>query len=113
MEQDLTAASGSGTQTTTQDPQSATSGTLAPTSNALQSNSVNLNTGTGIKLNDSLTPTVNLQSTATSTTKLSSVSPIVKHHHTNGVLLGIFIAIFIAAIATFWQTTQKAKNTTA
>lgn len=110
MQQDLTTTGGSGTQTTTQDPQSATTGTLAPVSNDLQSNSIDLNTDSGIKL----TPTSATVSSLGSSSKTVSTStlPTVKHHHVNGLLLGVFIAIFVVAIAVFWQTTIRAKNTT-
>ena len=110
----LNTATGGGTQSTTQDPQMATSdNSLSSTSQgSLQSSSsINLfNSANGVSLKPSALSTVKLQASQTSSTN----QPVktVSHHHVNGVLLGIVLAVFVIAIVTFWQTTLAAKSTT-
>lgn len=113
MQGSLNTATGGGTQSTTQNPQSATQdSSLTANASNLQSGSINLLTGTnGVTLNPTSLPSVALQS-STVTTKPAAPISTSKPHHVNGILLAIVIAVFLAAMATFWKTTIAAKSTT-
>jgi hypothetical protein len=113
MQNSLSASSSGGTQTTTQNPQAATSDSnLTSGQSNLQAPQINLfNSTNGISLKPtSASAAVTLQSTKST----GSTEPlkVIRHHHVNGVLLAIVIVVFVAAITTFWQTFASAKSTT-
>ncbi|HET8991950.1 MAG TPA: hypothetical protein VFN31_02875 [Candidatus Saccharimonadales bacterium] len=112
MQGGLNTTSNAGSQTTTQNPQSATSDPgLTSNQSNLQSSSVNLfDSNTGVSLSPTTLPSVTLSPT-TSSSK-SYVLPAPKQHHVDWLLLGIVIAVFLLALAIFWQTTLGAKTTT-
>lgn len=116
MGDQLTAVSGSGTQTTTGTPQAVpvtagfgggtqSSGVQPGTATAL------LNSGQGVELTQTSLPTVSLDnSTAGQTT---SVVPLaVKAHHINAGLLSVPVLLILAAGIFFWLTNRSAKTTT-
>jgi hypothetical protein len=114
-DQDLSAASSSGTQSATQDPQTSTSGQLGgTTSSSVQpGSSVNLFSGqSGVSLNPTSLSTVNLNSDSSATTTTTVASPAVLKHNPNTVLLGLMVILVVLAIAIFWKFTSSAKNTT-
>lgn len=111
--------SGSGAQTVTQSPQSA--GQSLPGG----ANSSQVQPGTasevlakptgniGVPLNDTPVTTVNLNATTTSTqAQQPPATTTPPAHHINPALLGISIALFVAAIVLFWLTSRSEKNTT-
>src|SRR5580765_1030313 len=117
MADQLTATSGSGTQTTTGTPQSVpitagfgggtqASGVQPGTATSL------LNSSQGVELTPTALPSVSLDSTTTAG-KTTSVIPLAaKPHHLNLGLLGISAVLVVVAIVLFWSMNRSAKNTT-
>jgi hypothetical protein len=108
----LTAATGTGTQTATQTPQSpvqdsgfggGTPSTIQPSSTASL-----LTSSGGIPLTVTGLSTVSVGATTSQT--VATATPA--HHKINPVLLSFSIILFVAAIALFWATGRGAKNTT-
>ena len=109
----LSATGGNGSQTSTQNPQTASPGNISPgSSSSIQAlNSVNLFNGqNGVSLNPTPLPTVNLNTTTTQPTATPKTT--VANHHINGALLGFSIVLFILAVAMFWFTSKGANKTT-
>jgi len=111
----LTTGTNSGTQGTTQSPQSAIqpSGFAAGTpSSSVQPNVAGsqLNTGgtSGISLQTTQLSTLSLSSSTTASVKPATVTP----HHNSPFLASLAIILFVLAIGMFWYTSHTAKNTT-
>lgn len=109
----LTTVTGSGTQSSTQSPQSVGSTGGAP------SNATGVQPGTATSLLNTTTGGVALKSTqlsvvglgARTTTQTSQPEPA-PAKHVNPVLFGFSGLLFIIAIAMFWATARTAKTTT-
>jgi len=109
----LSATTGSGSQGTTQDPQTASQAPVIPAnqSSSVQPsapNSILTNVG-GIPLQQTGGQSLSL---APSTTAATVATPQAVHHHPNSVLLGFSVLLFVVAIVLFWSTTRTAKTTT-
>ncbi len=111
----LTAGTGTGTQTSTQSPQGATGQTGAP---AAQTGSVQPGTATsvltssgGITLQNTPLTTVNLGASTQAATAAAAPVAAPKHHF-NPVLFGVSVLLCLIAVALFWATMRSAKNTT-
>jgi cobalamin biosynthesis Mg chelatase CobN len=110
----LTATSGSGTQSTTQSPQSAGTSNISAgqTASGVQpgtaSNLLSESSG-GVSLHPTALPSVNL-----STVKASQVQAVSAPapHHFNPVLGVLAVLFFAVAIAMFWFTSRSEKITT-
>jgi hypothetical protein len=107
----LNTTSGSGTQATTQSPQSAGAATATTNSNAVQPGTASdlLRSNNGVELKSTPLTTVSLGAKSSTST---AQPPVTNQHHINPVL-GVFsVALFILAIVLFWLTSRSAKNTT-
>jgi hypothetical protein len=113
----LSASSGSGTQGSTQSPQSAGStATGAPTSSVQPGTATALlNNGQGgVPLHGTALSTVNLApATAAATVTVQPPLPgMPAKHHINTPLFGMAILLFVVAAVLFWTTGRSVKNTT-
>ncbi|MGH7241321.1 MAG: hypothetical protein ACREGB_03430 [Candidatus Saccharimonadales bacterium] len=110
----LSAGSGSGTQTTTGDPQQA----VQPSTGGAQSSSVQpgtsstlLSTSTGgVPLTSTPVTTVGLSSSTTASVVAPAV--VVKAHHIDTPLLVFPAILIVVAAGLFWMVRSSAKNTT-
>ncbi len=111
-----TSGAGLGNQTSTQTPQAS----VGPASKAAASGSVQPGTATslltqsnGISLSGQALTAVSLDGTTTSTGQSSQPEPVTPaKHDVNPVLLGLAIALFVAALMIVWKINHSAKNTT-
>ncbi|HVX23892.1 MAG TPA: hypothetical protein VG992_00920 [Candidatus Saccharimonadales bacterium] len=107
----LTTGSNTGSQTTTDSPQSTTTATLpgAKTGNVQTGTANSLLTSTnGVPLHAAPLTTVSLSTTSAGT----AVPTPVKPHHVNVPLISISVLLFVVAAASFWATARSAKTTT-
>ena len=110
----LSTGTNSGTQTTTQSPQASASAagfSGAQTSEVQPGTTSSLlsNTTGGIPLGGTQLSTVSLGNASTATVTNASAPKV---HHTNPVLFGFALLLFVIAIALFMATSRSAKNTT-
>jgi hypothetical protein len=109
----LPTAQSSGQQTTTQDPQSATTQTVGASTQSAGvqpgTASALLNSTSGVGLTPTALTTVAFNPTTQAQT-IPETPPV--RHQTNYVLYGMSIVLCLAAIVLFWATTNSAKNTT-
>ena len=109
----LTATTSSGQQTTTQNPQTATAQTdnAAAQAQAVQPGTATslLNSQQGLTLAPGALTTVDLTATTTQATPKPVVPPT---KHINAGLLGISAVLVVVAIVLFWWTGHSAKSTT-
>jgi hypothetical protein len=111
----LSATSGSGTQSTTQDPQSTNQANNLGAQNSgiqtsIPSNALESEEG-GIPLYSTPIPTVNLnQSIQAPAASAKTVQTT--HHAVNPVMLGFAGILLLVAIILFWNISRSAKNTT-
>ncbi|MGC1177071.1 MAG: hypothetical protein WA843_03285 [Candidatus Saccharimonadales bacterium] len=117
MDSELTATSGSGTQTTTQSPQ-ISAGSEAPTTGAssVQPGTATslLNGSGGVALRGSALSTVDLGGNSAQTqTRTAPATATTKNpsHHANPVLLGFSIGLFVVALVICWLIAKPVKNT--
>src|SRR5665213_1338151 len=113
LTQGLSTTTGSGTQGTTQNPQTASQQSTTPanqTSNVQPSapNTYLTNVG-GVPLQPTGGESISLASTTATTT---TPTKLTVHHHPNGALLGFSGLLFVIAMVLFWSTSRTAKNTT-
>lgn len=109
MAQDLTATQANGTQSTTQNPQTAAPDTGGGTqSSTVQSGTPSsaLTSTNGVPLQTAHPSVVPLVSQTT------SVSPSPKSHHVGPILTGVSIALFVLAMVLFALLARAEKNTT-
>jgi hypothetical protein len=113
MQPNLTTSPGSGTQTSTQSPQSANQGGGLTNANASYfqtgSPASMLTSQNGITLQQTPLSVVNINST-TATPKVQVTTQ--PKHHVNGLFLGLSLVLFLVAMALFWLTIKSANNTT-
>jgi hypothetical protein len=112
----LTASSGSGTQTTTQSPQSSVqSGTPTAQASSVQPGTATslLTSGGGVALHATSLSTVSLNNTTAQTQAAPQTAQMLPtHRHINPVLLSFSVVLCLIAIGMFWYTARSAKNTT-
>lgn len=108
----LTATAGSGSQATTQSPQSAGQ----PSGNSALSGSVQPGTATslldsqdGVPLHGTALSTVSLTNTAPAVAVLPKASP--PKHHVNSAFFGFSGLLLLVAVVLFWNTNRSAKGT--
>lgn len=115
----LSATTGSGTQTTTQSPQTAGQ----PAATGTQSSGIQPGTATsllssgqnGVTLHDTPLSTVNLVTPAPALPLATSTAQPAQQpakHHINPVLFGLPILLFVIAAVFFWATSRTVKSTT-
>jgi len=110
----LKTGSATGTQITTQTPQSATGPAGGTKSNSLQPGTATtlLNSSTGIQLQNKAVPTIQLPP-ATATVAQAGPSPVpAKPHHVSPVLISLPVILVLVALVMFWQARRSVKSTT-
>lgn len=116
MANQLTASSGSGTQSATQSPQTAgqPSTAAAQTSNVQPGTATDLlRSQSGVQLQDTALSTVSL-STQTTSSSTTSAAPATQQpkHHVNAVLFALPVLLVLLAVIFFWLTSRSVKSTT-
>jgi hypothetical protein len=110
----LTTTTGSGTQASTQSPQTAglaaSSGTQASSLQPGTATSL-LNGRNGVPLHGQALTVVNING-ATAATIAQSPSTRVTKHHINTALMGVSVLLLLIAIVLFWVTSRSVKSTT-
>lgn len=109
----LATAGSSGTQSSTQTPQtSVQASSLGGQNSSLQpgTDSSLLTSSNGINLSDITSNGTTSASTTTASSQVASTEPV--HHKVNPVLLGFAIILFVVAIVLFAITSRSEKSTT-
>jgi hypothetical protein len=117
---DLTIAPATGSQVTTQNPQTVPTGQsvggASTKSGGVQPGTARsvLTSQNGLSLGNSALTTVNLATGEASGTQAESkaVAQQPAAHHVNGALVGISIVLILVAIVLFWAIGRSAKSTT-
>jgi hypothetical protein len=113
-ESTLTTTTATGSQTTTQSPQTSAAATNfgGQQSSGVQPGTARdlLNSTNGIPLASSPVTTVNLANAAQQTVTTTQVPK--EQHHVNPALMGFSVLLFLVAIVLFWNTSRSVKNTT-
>jgi hypothetical protein len=111
----LTAGNGSGTQATTQSPQTAGQ----PAATGTQSGNVQpgtatnlLNSSGGVPLRPTPLSTVSLTPSASTPAVLAQSTVTQPKHHINPVLFGFSGLLLLVAVVSVWIISRSAKNTT-
>ncbi len=112
----LTANSATGSQTTTQSPQAAVTGSA---SSSVQTGDVQPGTAssllagqTGLALHTTPLSTVSLGSGTQQAAAPSAQAAPVQHHHTNVVLIGLAVGLLLVAVVFSWVFSRQVKSTT-
>jgi len=110
----LTATSGSGSQTTTQSPQSVGDAATTTRSTSLQPGTASnlLTSQNGVALQPTPLSTVSLNPATQTATTQNAATAQPTAHHSNPVLLVLCVLFLAAAVVMFWITSRSAKNTT-
>jgi len=110
----LTATSGTGTQTTTQSPQAATTGSTSPAQpTGLQPGTATslLNGQGSVTLQPTPLSTISLGGTSQQTTSSPSLAPV-RHQHVNFVLVGLVAVVLLIALVCTVVFSKQVKSTT-